>query len=320
MKRFALTTVAFSILLAACGSVATPVLVPTQPPTALPPTETATLAPTPVPTATATPMPGIGSRWTRPADGMVMVYVPAGEFQMGNDSGLAEVKPAHTVTLDAFWIDQTEVTNGMYDLCVQAGKCEPPSQNGTHAIAASSQYGDAQYKDYPVIYVNWDRANAYCAWAGATSGMTVRLPTEAEWEKAARGENGGAYPWGNDLPNCSRANFTKYSVYIDNSVMGINALACKDNTIPVGGLPEGASPYGALDMAGNVWEWVADWYAPYSSDAVSNPTGPATGSYKIVRGGGWNMDINYLYTYTRTAYYPSYTEGNIGFRCVWPQP
>jgi serine/threonine-protein kinase len=237
---------------------------------------------------------------------------------MGSKEGINTEKVVHMVTLDAFWIDLTEVTNGMYDLCVQARKCDPQSRTGTLAISASGHSGDAQYSDYPAIYVTWDKANAYCEWAGSTSGVTVRLPTEAEWEKATRGENGRNYPWGNDAPNCNLANFTSYSIYADNSMISILPNACKDDTIEVGSFPDGASPYGALDMVGNVWEWVADYYAAYPSSSESNPIGPSEGFYRMVRGGGWNIDVPGMYTFSRLAYPPYYTEGNLGFRCARP--
>jgi eukaryotic-like serine/threonine-protein kinase len=312
MKQYAWTLMVFSILLAACGTSATPA--PTQAPTALPPTPTATFTSTPQPTATATPtetatpMPGIGSRWTRPADGMVMVYVPAGAFEMGSKDGLMTETVVHTVTLDAFWIDLTEVTNGMYALCVQAGKCEPPLQ--------ADRYGSSQFIDYPVTYVTWDKANAYCAWAGTDSGDSVRLPSEAEWEKAARGEDGSTYPWGNADITCTLANFTAMVFYQDESIITTKDVPCTGNTAAVGSLPQGASPYGALDMAGNVAEWVADWFGDYPASAVSNPIGAAPGAYRLTRGGAWNDTPTSLRTFARMGVYPSLTQDNLGFRCT----
>ena len=166
-------------------------------------------------------------------DGMVLVYVPAGEFRMGSAGSDSQAqdneKPQHTVYLDAFWMDRTEVTNALYALCVKAGACQPPLS--VNYSWRESYYGNSQYDGYPVVYVSWKDAAAYCEWAGRW------LPTEAEWEKAARGTDGRLYPWGNAEPDANRLNFNG----------NVDARA-------VGSYPSGASPYGALDMAGNVWE------------------------------------------------------------------
>ncbi|MBI5082216.1 MAG: SUMF1/EgtB/PvdO family nonheme iron enzyme, partial [Chloroflexi bacterium] len=169
----------------------------------------------------------IGSTQVSKIDGMAQVYVPAGSFTMGNDSGSNDEKPAHTVTLDAFWIDKFEVTNAMYALCVKSGVCSAPSQ--TKSYTRTSYYGNTLYAYYPVIYISWNDANAYCKWAGR------RLPSESEWEKAARGTDGRTYPWGN-TPDQSKLNS-------DGNV---------GDTTEVGKYPSGASIYGVLDMAGNV--------------------------------------------------------------------
>lgn len=200
-------------------------------------TETAPAAPatasTETPAATTTPAPGIGSISTRPSDGMKMMYVPQGEFTMGSDAGAPAERPAHTVSLDAFWMDQTEVTNAMYQLCVDAGACKPPVAKSS--FKRHTYYGDPQYDAYPVMAVNWDSAKAYCEWAGA------RLPTEAEWEKAARGTDARSYPWG-ERAGCSLT----------------NTNGCQGDTSAVGNYEKGKSPFGIYDMAGNVAEWTAD--------------------------------------------------------------
>jgi len=225
---------------------------------------------------------------------MVMVYVPEGAFTMGSNT-LSDEKPVHTVYLDAYWIDQTEVTNAMYALCVQAGTCQPPDQ--TSSTMRNSYYDNFQYSDYPVIYVDWDQANCYCQWAEA------RLPTEAEWEKAARGLNEWLYPWGNRIAECSLSNYS----------------GCVGDTTAVGKYPSGASPYGALDMAGNVWEWVADIYDSgyYAYSPSNNPQGATSGYFRILRGGSW---INYAGIFIRTAnrgwYDSSRANDTIGFRCA----
>ena len=189
---------------------------------------------------------------------MTLVFVPAGEFLMGLEGEAYyqlwneildicphckitqdDETPQHPVYLDAFWIDQTEVTNTMYAACAAAGACEVPQPAEYETELPETYYDRPGYEDFPMVNVNWFHAQAYCEWAGR------RLPTEAEWEKAARGTDGRTYPWGNEL-DCLRANFQDCA---------INSLT------RTGRYPKGASPYGALDMAGNAREWVADWYS-----------------------------------------------------------
>jgi eukaryotic-like serine/threonine-protein kinase len=216
---------------------------------------------------------------------MEVVPVPAGEFQMGNDDREEDEKPAHTVFLDAFYLDKYEVSNAQYALCVAAGACSQPGCQDQDHLNAPNQ---------PVVCVNWKQASAYCRWAGA------RLPTEAEWEKAARGTDGRTYPWGNQPPDCGRANFG----------------SCVGRPAEVGQYPGGASPYGALDMAGNVWEWVADWFAAGYDvrSPARNPTGPQAGLSRVLRGGSWP----YLGDYVRASYRyygnPDGSNYNLGFR------
>jgi eukaryotic-like serine/threonine-protein kinase len=268
------------------------------------PNGTFTIMPTATLTAiaihTLTPMstatPGVGSTWTRSIDGMVMVYVPAGEFSMGSNYYFNS-QPIHTVYLYAYWIDKTEVTNSMYAKCVSARECPAPSS--LSSSTRSSYYGNPQYADYPVIYVGWHDAQSYCLWA------VMHLPTEAEWEKAARGTDGRIYPWGNTSPNKSLLNY--------NENIG--------DTTAVGSYPSGASPYGALDMAGNVWEWVYDAYdeAYYANSPLSNPNGPfyTYNLQRVRRGGAWNINENYVNAAYRLWPGPMGSEyASIGFRCA----
>jgi len=256
----------------------------------------------------------------RPADGMAMVYVPEGTFIMGDTydqamaecqkllssscqiMGLTSEQPPHNVSLDAYWIDRTETTNAMYAKCVGAGACQLPDKSSSNT--RTGYYGNPQYDNYPVIYVTWADANAYCIWAGA------RLPTEAEWEKAARGTDGRSFPWGNNLPTCFLAN------YFGSDSIGHN---CTSDTTAVASYPSGTSPYGALDLAGNVWEWVNDWFDKnyYAISPFSNPQGPATGQERVLRGGGWDIVAFALRSALRSASDSTYppTESN-GFRCA----
>jgi formylglycine-generating enzyme required for sulfatase activity len=216
---------------------------------------------------------------------MSMLFVPPGEFIMGSN----------TVYLDSFWIDKTEVTNAMYAKCVQAGPCSMPRSNRSNT--RESYYGNPEFDDYPVIYVSWVDAHNYCSWAGG------RLPTEAEWEKAARGTDGRQFPWGDQDPS---------------SVIGLLNYRAQD-TVEVGSNPDGASPYGALDMAGNVSEWVTDWLSLdyYNSPPPSNPLGPDSGEYRVWRGGSWaNTSTDLIHTYGRTGNLPTDSSSGIGFRCA----
>lgn len=247
---------------------------------------------TPTPALTDAPFPTVsslsfGDTWTRPADDMVMVYVPTGEFQMGSTEGDSDEAPVHTVALDGFWIDRTEVTNAQYGKCVTADKCDPSDDSGD-----SRFNGD----DQPVVGVSWHDAVAYCEWAGG------RLPTEAEWEYAARGSEGLTYPWGNEWE--WDGNF--------NSDCGSDTFEC---TAPVGSFPAGASWIGALDLSGNVWEWVADWYGDYPSGRQVNPTGPQSGEDRVLRGGSWLDYKDAARGACRFRITPTITYNYIGFRC-----
>jgi formylglycine-generating enzyme required for sulfatase activity len=207
-----------------------------------------------------------------------MVYVPAGTFQMGADDKDADARsdelPQHSVALDGFWIDQTEVNNGQFAaflndygnsdeggrklLEMNRGYCQIKLEDGEFRVGKAVER--------PVVMVTWYGADTYCQWVGG------RLPTEAEWEYAARGPEGHIYPWGDDAPDCELARYGD----------------CARSPIPAGSLPDGASWCGALDLAGNVWEWVADWFGPYAAGNQTNPTGPSSGGLRIQRGGGWH--------------------------------
>ena len=248
-------------------------------------------------------------------DGMRLVFVPAGEFTMGSASDAAGVfeTPSHTVVLDGFWIDQTEVTNEQYAACVKAGACQPPF--ATASATRSDYYGNAEFDRFPVILVDWDSAAAYCKWAGR------RLPTEAEWEKAARGSDGRTYPWGNewDVQFNPRVNFSD-----SNGPIGGSDSPADDgyaDTAPVGTYLKGASPHAAVDMAGNVWEWVNDYYGPgyYSVSPATNPEGPDSGPGRVVRGGSLSADMNAVRTAKRLWLPPTAAGDDVGFRCARSQ-
>ena len=200
------------------------------------------------------------------------------------------LRPAHVVNLDAFWIDETEVTNHMYSLCVQAGDCLPPSSISSYT--RERYYLDSQYANYLVLYVAWQDAQTYCTWAGRT------LPSEAQWEKAARGTDGRLYPWGDHLPTRDLLNNFEVSFLED--------------TTKVGSHPQGTGPYGALDMAGNVWEWTADWFNPYpgGNPSASDVFGKI---YRVMRGGSF---VDAADATTRYANDPELRMHDIGFRCV----
>jgi formylglycine-generating enzyme required for sulfatase activity len=275
-----------------------------------------------------TPDLKIGSTTVSTTDGMTMVYVPEGEFEMGSEIGLTDEQPQHTVMLDSFWLDQTEVTNAMYGKCVQDGKCDKPNKTGSYEDQDTSQgyFDDPASKDHPVAFVSWNDAKNYCAWAGR------RLPTEAEWEKAAIWDpianEQRVYPWGNEF-NCKMGNYDD-ETKLDEFMMSSASPNCDGfpRSSPVGSFPEGASPYGALDMGGNVWEWVNDAFIEtdpftdtvnyYEISPTFNPPGvdPAITIYRVVRGGSWNFAFGFGRGAYRLWYGLDEAYDGIGFRCA----
>ena len=269
-----------------------------------------------------------GDIQVRPVDDIAVVYVPGGEFVMGSDEQALDSalelcnaylnncergwfegeQPAHTVVLDDFWIDRTEVTNGQYRACVKARGCDPPFV--TRSRTRIEYYGDGTFDNYPVVNVSWHQAAAYCQWAGA------RLPTEAEWEYAARGPEGRQFPWG-DTFDGTRLNYCDV-----NCEFGKADSSADDgyaDTAPVGTYADGASWCGALDLPGNVWEWVADWYGEgyYSDSPSQNPLGPASGRYRVLRGGSYVSEPPIMRGAMRYGNgLPSDVIASFGFRCA----
>lgn len=225
------------------------------------------------------------------------VHVPAGPFIMGSDAGETNEMPAHEVTLGGFWIDRTEVTNAQFGACVGDGKCEPLRNQSS--FTRPVYFGLPEFENHPVVHVNWHDALAYCTWAGG------RLPTEAEWEKAARGNEGFPNPWGEAAPSCERAN-------VD---------GCFGDTKLVDDFAAGMSPYGALNMAGNVWEWVNDWYDEHYYDVspAEAPTGPQDTGLKVWRGGGWTDDGVQQFATVRRGEAQDLFLFNLGFRCAYDE-
>jgi formylglycine-generating enzyme required for sulfatase activity len=230
--------------------------------------------------------------WVNPVDGGVYVYVPGGAFTMGA-SGAAAVagqeRPAHEVTVAGFWMQRTEVTNEQYGRCVAEGACTPPQRAGWDA---------PEQAEHPVNYVDWAQAQAYAAWAGG------RLPSEAEWEKACRSEDGRTYPWGEQPPTAELANF--------NNNLG--------ETLPVGSFPAGASPYGLLDLSGNVWEWTTSLERPYPYQADDGREDPDAEGHRIARGGSFYYTQYQLRCIARSGFAPTTANPHFGIRVVISTP
>jgi formylglycine-generating enzyme required for sulfatase activity len=219
-----------------------------------------------------------------------MVEVPAGAFAMGCDACGDDEGPARTVTLSRFLIDRTEVTQAAYQACVDDGAC---------TTVDSPAFSPSTRAQHPMVAMTWDQAVAFCA------HLDRRLPSEVEWEKAARGDDGRTFPWGDADADCTLA----------------NTAGCVggDDDLPVGTLPAGASPYGALDMAGNVWEWTADFYAAdaYSTSSSTDPAGPSQGTSRVYRGGGSGNTSDLATTTNRAdTYSPGFGGTGLGFRCA----
>lgn len=265
---------------------------------------------------------------------MLMVYVPEGKFTMGSSSGIQNEKPAHTVALDDYWIDQTELTNAMFRMFVEATGYTTDAEKVSHSLAYQSgrslplaqkwkQVPGADWlhpqgpgssidglENHPVVQMSWNDATAYCKWADG------RLPTEAEWERAARGNDERSYPWGNNPPGAEQANSADVNLDALWANQGFN-----DGfkfTSPVGHYPAGKSPFGALDMAGNAAEWVFDIFRSdfYFSSPFSNPTGPASGYVHVMRGGQWSFTAAGLRSAARVGQLSTLSSDYSGFRCA----
>jgi formylglycine-generating enzyme required for sulfatase activity len=256
-----------------------------------------------------------------------MVAIPGGSFFMGSDDGLPVEKPAHPVTLDPYCMDRFEVTVAAYRACSDIGRCKRAgTTNEWDGISEHDQAAfdplcngrDAEARaNHPVNCVDWVMADRFCR------EQKKRLPTEAEWEFAARGPDGRKYPWGDEEPtaddlNACGAECAAWGAknHVDEKPM----YAADDgypNTAPVGSFPKGASPFGLQDVVGNVWEWVADWYAPYGDAEAKNPGGPTTGSERVIRGGSWNGSYSSWVRPTfRFRSAPAVRSYGIGFRCA----
>ncbi len=224
------------------------------------------------------------------SNGIEVVYIPEGNFTIGADIANSDSNPKHSVFLDGFWIGKYEVSFEQYDLFCTETKREKPDDKG---------WGRGRL---PVINISWFDASEFSRWLSQNTGLTFRLPTEAEWEKAARGTDEIVFPWGNTTTGEDKLNFNKSSKL--------------KKTVPIGSFPAGVSPYGLFDMAGNVAEWVNDWYYEtyYSKSPGKNPQGPPAGSKRVVRGGGWNSDGYDCTTYARDSRSPKSKSKDVGFR------
>ena len=246
----------------------------------------------------------LSSEAGRGEDGAPMILIPAGSFSMGSNDGLPNERPEHTVTLDSYYIDQSEATLSLYRKFLESTKQESPS---TWDDEAATTVGDR-----PATGMKWQAASAYCQWAGK------RLPTEAEWEKAARGTDGRRYPWGNMQPFVDIANYNR-GMWVNEAITLVAVTSGLEGMSVRHGLKEGGkSPFGLFHMAGNAAEWVADWYGRdyYQKTPTQNPVGPATGEKRVIRGGSWADLPAALRVTARFSAEADYEDRTIGFRCA----
>jgi formylglycine-generating enzyme required for sulfatase activity len=256
-----------------------------------------------------------------------MVYIKGGQFFMGSDDGLPMEKPSHNVKLSPFCIGIYEVTTAKYFACSEQGKCKRASRvNEWDGISAAERKAydslcnivdPAGRAQQPINCVDWDRADTYCRASGG------RLPTEAEWEFAARGPDGRTYPWGDEAPSAKYLNAcgSECVAWGRAHHMTLPPMYKSDDgyatTAPVGSFPEGKSRYGLMDVVGNVWEWVGDWYAPYTDAATVDPKGPSSGKGKVMRGGAWNgSEASWVRPSFRYFNDPNAASHGVGFRCA----
>ena len=245
----------------------------------------------------------------RSIDGAVEIFIPAGEFVFGciddHNGGyecMGDELPSRRLTLEAYFIDKYEVSNAQYAACVASGGCFDPVYR--YSSTREAYYGNPEFDNYPAVNISWYEASAYCAWVGG------RLPTEAEWEKAARGTDSRAFPWGDSAPTC------KLASYRDET----GGEECAKDTMPQGAYPEGASPYGVMDLAGNVWEWVQDWYvlSPSGARLEIDPFEENLDLHKVVKGGSWDYSWSRLRISCNSDHAPNEHKLSFGFRCVNP--
>lgn len=310
MNKFYLTCASLVLFLSSCQAIqedANDLLPTTQDNWTPLPTQTHLPTYTPPPTYTPYPtytvIPSAIPTVDPPSS--EMVTIPAGEFLIGCDPWdsrapcLDGESPSHDIYLDNYAIDLMEVSNSQYARCVEAGVCRPP--NFGNSDLQQARYENPAFRKYPVTNINWYDARDYCTWVGK------RLPSEAEWEKAARGDQDERfYPWGDAAPDCSIVNF-----------MGLNG-DCPGSTTPVDEFHAGTSPYGVYNMAGNVGEWVADWYDAnyYLAEPPDNPQGPDQGFERVIRSGSYNSDWIGIRVNWRGHNPPSFRSSDLGFRCA----
>ncbi|MFN8435393.1 MAG: formylglycine-generating enzyme family protein [Anaerolineales bacterium] len=283
-------TLSLAVVFASCGSPTPEVVTVVVTATSAPATEAPTVVPTQplAPVTLGGPQSGETIKWI---DGSTLIYIPGGSFTMGYGGDA----PVHSVSVDSYWMQETKVTNEMYNLCVKAGACTSPTQE-----LGGPVFTNPSFASNPVVGVTWDQAQAYCTWIQGS------LPSEAQWEKAARGVNGNTYPWGEAAPTCDLLNYSN----------------CYGRTTNVTTYEAGKSPFGVLDIAGNVFEWVYDWYDAnyYATSPADNPTGPQTGQYRSIRGSSFETAEEQVLSAIRRFNEPTDSGRDIGFRCAVANP